>query len=75
LGDLLYFFNLDKHEYFGHCHKETEWRLNSASMIPLIDLVHHYGRWAGDRIILAPIIFLERQQEKFEDISVEVYAS
>lgn len=75
MGDLLYFACLDTCEYFGDVHKETEWRLNTKSLTPLIDLLR-YGRWSGKRIILCSIIDIEQLEKrfsKFKDISKEVY--
>ena len=72
MGDLLYFFNLDKKEYFGDVHKETEWRLNSKSLLPLIDLLHHYSTWARNRITLDTIMLIDGE-EGWTDISDRVY--
>lgn len=73
MGDLLYFFNLDKKEYFGRVHKETEWRLNANDMIPLIDLLHHFSNWSGDRITLDTIMLIDGKNG-WTDISEMVYS-
>ena len=75
MGDLLYWINLTKKEYFGHCHKETEWTLNPESMIPLIDLFR-FGRWTGDQLMLGSFMdieSIEKNTDKMTDISKEVY--